>query len=336
MRFFSPNASIAVLPPIALSAWASRVVGTWMTGQPRLNRMAASPARSPTEPPPSATIGVSRLALRAARSPSRRWRTSQSLAASPSGTRIGSARRARSATGSPWRAKTRGSLTRIGAAPLREVGDLLDRGLDRPDEHVIADAPASTRMTRHSPRCSRSAATIASTTSPCAPSPLRTWMCGLGVERAALLGEPGQRFGAVAVAQQRAGVAAAGALGQHVDRRVEPDGDRALVEQLARARVDEGAAAGGDDPDLALDQPGDQAPLAVAEILLAIALEHFGGRSAADGSSIANRCRRTAGRAAWPGAGRRSICRRPSGRQARSAGRGGLGIRQLFHERGYT
>ena len=74
-----------------------------------------------------------------------------------------------------------------------------------------------------------------------------------------------------------AGVAARRALGEDVDRRVEPDGDRALVEQLARARIDEGAAAGGDHPDLALDQPRDQPPLAVAEILLAVALEHLGG-----------------------------------------------------------
>ena len=50
---------------------------------------------------------------------------------------------------------------------------------------------------------------------------------GLGIIRAALLVEPGERRGAVAVAQQGAGVAAAGALGQHLDRGVEPDGDRA-------------------------------------------------------------------------------------------------------------
>ena len=47
-----------------------------------------------------------------------------------------------------------------------------------------------------------------------------------------------------------AGVAARGALGEHVDRRVEPDGDRALVEQFAGARIDEGAAAGRDHPHL--------------------------------------------------------------------------------------
>ena len=53
-----------------------------------------------------------------------------------------------------------------------------------------------------------------------------------------------------------------------------------LVEQLAGARVDEGAAAGRDHPHLALDQAGDQPPLAVAEIVLAIALEHLGGGQA--------------------------------------------------------
>ena len=68
-----------------------------------------------------------------------------------------------------------------------------------------------------------------------------------------------------------------GALGEDIDRRVEPDGDRPLVEQLARARIDEGAAAGRDHPHLAVDQPRDQPPLAVAEILLAVALEHLGG-----------------------------------------------------------
>ena len=87
--------------------------------------------------------------------------------------------------------------------------------------------------------------------------------------RASALGSPLRSCGA--------GVAARRALGEDVDRRVEPDGDRALVEKLARARVDEGAAAGCDHSDLALDQPRDQPPLAVAEILLAIALEHSAG-----------------------------------------------------------
>ena len=44
--------------------------------------------------------------------------------------------------------------------------------------------------------------------------------------------------------------------------------------------IDEGAAAGGDDPDVAFDQPRDQPALAVAEIALAVAFEHLGGRIA--------------------------------------------------------
>ena len=81
----------------------------------------------------------------------------------------------------------------------------------------------------------------------------------------------------IAVPQQRPGVPPRGAVGEHVHRGIEPDGDRPLVEQLARARIDEGSASGGNHPDLAVDQPGDQTPLTVAEIRLAESLEHFGG-----------------------------------------------------------
>ena len=122
----------------------------------------------------------------------------------------------------------------------------------------------------------------------------------------------------------------AGALGQHLDRSIEPDGDRALVEQLAGARIDEGAAAGGDDPDARRRPAARPAAARRRGNLLAVALEHFGGRRAPAASSIACRCRRTAGRAAWPGGGRRSTCPRPSARPARWAGRGVVG--QLFHD----
>ena len=61
----------------------------------------------------------------------------------------------------------------------------------------------------------------------------------LGIGRAAVLREPLQGPLRIAIAEQRPGVAPRRAVGQHVDRRVEPDGDRPLVEQLARARVDE-------------------------------------------------------------------------------------------------
>ena len=170
------------------------------------------------------------------------------------------------------------------------------------------------------PRCSSSARTIDSTTSRCAPSPLFTWMCGLGIGLPLGLREALERALGVAVAEQRAGVAARRALGEHVDRRVEPDRDRPLVEQLAGARIDEHAAAGGDHPHLAVDQPRDQPPLAVAIILLAVALEHL-GRGKADASSIAESLSTNGRPAAWPAAGRRSICRRPSGRRERSGDR---------------
>ena len=110
---------------------------------------------------------------------------------------------------------------------------------------------------------------------------------GLGVGRAPFFAKPLERALGIAVRSSGARVAPRRALGQHVDRRIEPDGDRPLVEQLAGARVDEGAAAGGDDPHLAVDQPRDQPALAVAEILLAEALEHFGRRSSPTASSIA-------------------------------------------------
>ena len=45
---------------MALSAWASQVVGTWTSGSPRANSAAAVPARSPIVPPPTAISGSSR------------------------------------------------------------------------------------------------------------------------------------------------------------------------------------------------------------------------------------------------------------------------------------
>jgi hypothetical protein len=50
------------LPPIALSTWASSVVGTWTTGTPRRNVAAANPATSPTTPPPTAMMVLARSA----------------------------------------------------------------------------------------------------------------------------------------------------------------------------------------------------------------------------------------------------------------------------------
>src|SRR4029078_7932829 len=80
----------------------------------------------------------------------------------------------------------------------------------------------------------------------------------------------------IAVAKLRSGVAARRALGEDFERGVQPDGDRALVEQLARARIDIGAAPGSNDSDVTFDEPGDQPAFAVAEVLLAATLQHFG------------------------------------------------------------
>ena len=95
-----------------------------------------------------------------------------------------------------------------------------------------------------------------------------------------LVRKPLQRRFGVAVPQLRAGVAARRPLGEDIDRRIEPHRNRPGVQKLPRARIDIGAAAGGDDPHLAFDEPCDQPPLAVAEIVFAIALENLGGRQA--------------------------------------------------------
>ena len=103
---------------------------------------------------------------------------------------------------------------------------------------------------------------------------------GLGVGCAALLGEAFERALGIVVAEQRAGVAAARPLGEDIDRRVEPDGDRAAIQQFASSGIDERAPAGCDHADGTIDQARDQTTLAVAEIPLAEPLEHLGGGKA--------------------------------------------------------
>src|SRR3712207_6486986 len=77
----------------------------------------------------------------------------------------------------------------------------------------------------------------------------------------------------IAVAQLSPGVSAGGALRQDADRGVKPDGDRTFVKQLTGSGVHERAAARCDYPHFAVDKPCDEAPLAIAEVPLAIALE---------------------------------------------------------------
>lgn len=85
----------------------------------------------------------------------------------------------------------------------------------------------------------------------------------------------------VAIPELRPGVAPRGPLGEDIDGRVEPNRDRPLVKELARAWVDKGAAACCDDADAALvDEARDEPPLAVAEIGFPVALEYFRRRKA--------------------------------------------------------
>lgn len=85
----------------------------------------------------------------------------------------------------------------------------------------------------------------------------------------------------ITIPELRAGVAARGSFGKDIDRRVEPDGDRPVVEKLASARIDIGTAPGGNHPDVPfIDQPSDQAPLSVAEIMFTVALENLCRRKA--------------------------------------------------------
>ena len=93
-----------------------------------------------------------------------------------------------------------------------------------------------------------------------------------------LFGQAFERALRIAVAEQRPGVPARSPFGENVDGSIEPDRDRARIEKVAGSRIDEHPAAGGDDPDLAVDQAGDEAPLAVAEIFLSKSFEDLGRR----------------------------------------------------------
>ncbi len=84
----------------------------------------------------------------------------------------------------------------------------------------------------------------------------------------------------VVVAKQGPGIASRRAVGEHVNRSVEPDGDRVLLEQSAGAWIDEHAAAGCDHSHLAVDQARDEPSLAVAVIAFTEAFENFARRIA--------------------------------------------------------
>ena len=113
--FLPPGRSTPVLPPIAASTWASRVVGIWTNSTPRRKQPAANPARSPTLPPPKARTRLSRLPPAASISFQSRSADSIVFAPSPSSTsritHFDAARRSTSSR-SPCSACTRGVVTR--------------------------------------------------------------------------------------------------------------------------------------------------------------------------------------------------------------------------------
>ena len=64
---------------------AAMLVGTWTKGIPRRKVAATKPARSPTTPPPTATMGWRRSALISTSHWYIPWATSRVLLASPAG-----------------------------------------------------------------------------------------------------------------------------------------------------------------------------------------------------------------------------------------------------------
>jgi len=98
------------------------------------------------------------------------------------------------------------------------------------------------------------------------------------IHRLALFGEARQRCRTISTPEQGTRVSAARSFGENIDRSVKPDGNRPLVEQVSRSRVDESPATGSNDAHLTLNQPRDQAAFAVAKVGFAVAFEQFGGR----------------------------------------------------------
>ena len=112
---------------------------------------------------------------------------------------------------------------------------------------------------------------IAVSAIPAADSDVRFGISGLALDRQLL-----ERTFRVGIAQQGPGVAARRALGEYVNRGVQPDSDCPLIEQLPGAGIDEGAATGGNDADLIVDQTSDETPLPVTKVGLSESFVYFG------------------------------------------------------------
>ena len=154
------------------------------------------------------------------------------------------------------------------------------------------------------------------------------------VRRAPLLQQALKRSLGVGVSKLRPCVSPRRSLGEDVQRRVQPDRDGSLIEKLASARIDIGPAARSDHPDAALvDEPRNEPPLAVAEIVLAIAFENLSGRKAGgvlDGGVAVDERQAEAPRKASPDR------RLSNSHQPHQHERPVEALPEFYHARGYT
>ncbi len=109
---------------------------------------------------------------------------------------------------------------------------------------------------------------------------------GLGIDGIAVFDQLAHHAFRVRALQQRTGGALADAAHQHVEIGLEPERDGMVADQPARLRLDERAAAGGDDALALADQPRQHPPLAVAEIGFAMGGEDFGDGHAMGGFDL--------------------------------------------------
>ena len=100
---------------------------------------------------------------------------------------------------------------------------------------------------------------------------------GLRIDRLAFRQQAAQRLRRIGGLQQRPFVLALGnPPHQHLDIGAEPNGNAFRLDDAARSRIHECAAAGGEDLRAAVEQAGDDARLAAAEIGFAVARENIG------------------------------------------------------------
>ena len=281
-RFLPAGRSTPVLPPIAESIWATRVVGTWMIGTPRSQLAARNPAASPSAPPPIATSGSPRSARSAASAPAASSITASDFAASPCGSRIRSIGQPSSASAaaiaSPAAAQAPGSETRIArrARSPRSASPTTVAAIPSPIDEVAAERAAAQEDRRlrvaDRPRHEVVRALDDRGQLGDAVEPV-----GRRVEPLAVAGEVADRAHRVAADDQRPDVRrATEALGEDLRADVEPDRHAAPVERPAIARIDDGAAAGRDDrPDagsvVGRAELGDRLALEGPERVLAVA-----------------------------------------------------------------